>query len=104
MSFLQAFVYCFIAYLLYKIIKPSGITKKAIEKLKCGFMKASAIEFKKANIKNKATVASNYEDLRSCDPIRIEQAIARIDAVFDEEIQESDSLIAKYNDSDKDKS
>ena len=98
MSFLQAFVYCFIAYLLYNIIKPSGITKKAIEKLKCGFMKASAIEFKEANIKNKATVASNYEDLRSCDPIRIEQAIARIDAVFDDEILDSEAIIAKYTD------
>ena len=96
MSFLQAFVLCFIAYLIYKVIKPSGIPKPVIEELKLEVLKASANIFKESMITNKAKVASHYDDLRSGDPLRVEQAIAQINAVFDEDIVETDKNIAKY--------
>lgn len=96
MSFLQAFVMCFIAYLIYKVIKPSGIPKPILEELKLNFLKASATEFKKSMIINKAKVASHYDDLRSGDPVRVEHAIAQINDVFDEDIVDADKNIAKY--------
>jgi len=96
MSFLQAFVMCFIAYLIYKVIKPSGIPKPLIEELKLDFLKASTNSFKESMITNKAKVVSHYDDLRSGDPVLVEQAIAQINAVFDEDIVDADKNIAKY--------
>jgi hypothetical protein len=98
MSILEAFVICFIAGLLYKIMKPSGVPSTVMEKLKADFMKASATLFKESNIKNKTKVADYHADLRSGDPIRVEEAIQRIDAIFDAEILASESTIAQYSD------
>jgi hypothetical protein len=98
MGFTQAFVICFIAYLIYKVIKPSGLPKTYVDKLIADITKTIAVKFKESNLKNKATVALNYDDLRSGDPARVEQAIARIEEVFDSEIVDCDEVLAKYKD------
>lgn len=98
MSLLQAFVICFIAYLLYKLMKPSGVPKSTIDKLQKDISIAFSNIAKKHATKNKMTVVSCHDDLRSGDPALIDAAIKKIEAIFDKDIAEANEILAKYSD------
>lgn len=98
MTFLQAFVICFIAYLIYKLIKPTGLSKSDLDGLKKDISVAFATAVKKASLENKTTVALCHDDLRSGDIVRVDAAIKKIEAIFDKDIADSDEILAKYKD------
>lgn len=93
MSLLQAFVICFIAYLIYKLLSSSGgVSKSVIDKMTVTLAKG----FKKVSQEHKDTLAGCYADLHSGDSARIDAAIKKLDDKFNEEITEADEIIAKH--------
>lgn len=93
MSVLQAFVICFIAYLIYKLLSSSGgVPKSVIDKMTVTL----ANGFKKTAQDHKDNLAAYYDDLHSGDTARIDAAIKKLDDKFNEEIAEADEIIAKH--------
>lgn len=93
MSFLQAFVICFIAYLIYSLLKSSGgVPKSVIDEMTVTLAKG----FKKASQEHKETLAGCYDDFHSGDTARIDAAIKKLDDKFNEEITEADEIIDKH--------
>lgn len=98
MNILEAFVICFIACLLYKLMKSSGLPISKVEQLKKDISISFANIAKKYAIEHKKTVVSCHDDLRSGDPVRVDAAIKKIEAIFDKDITDANELLAKYND------
>jgi uncharacterized membrane protein YcgQ (UPF0703/DUF1980 family) len=93
MSLLQAFVICFIAYLIYKLLSSGGVPKSVIDKMTVTLAKG----FKKVSQEHKETLAGCYDDFHSGDTARIDAAIKKLDDKFNEEMAEADEIIAKHN-------
>jgi len=102
MTALQAFVICFIAYLLYKLMKPSGLPTEMIEKVKKEISVGVANIFKKTALENKVTLANLRNELHSGDSIRVEAAIKKIEAIFDKDITDADEVLEQFRTKSKD--
>lgn len=100
MGLLQALVICFIAYLIYKAITGTsrGLSKEEIDKLRYEMSTNISEEFKKSALKNKETALTYFDDLRSGDPLRVEQALYGIEAIFDEDVASAEKNISEAKD------
>lgn len=92
MSFLQAFVICFIAYLIYKLLTSGGVSQSVIGKMTVSLAKG----FKGVSQEYKDTLAESYDDLHSGDTARIDAAIKKLDDKFNREIADADEILAKH--------
>lgn len=92
MSFLQAFVICFVTYFIYKLLTSGGVSQSVIDKMTVSLAKG----FKKVSQEHKETLAGCYADFHSGDTARIDAAIKKLDDKFNEEITEADEIIDKH--------
>lgn len=86
-------------------MKPSGLPKEVVDKLTYDMGKNIANGFKQSNLINKEKASTYFADLRSGNPVLVEQAILNIEAIFDSEIADSDRQLVKleetYNKNNK---
>lgn len=104
MTLTQAFVICFVVYMVYKLMQPSGLPKEMVDKLTKEISINVANVFKRSALENKLTLAKLRNDLHSGDSERVESAINQIEAIFDKDIQDANDVIEHFRKKQEDAS